>query len=522
MHVASLVSTLALAAAAAEAKTLLQYEQEFAAWMAEHGRAFENDALEYARRLETFISNDRFIARHNAENKYSFTLAHNQFSHLTFDEFKREFSGLRLSKAYLAERRAQKPNGRFKSVVAPEALDWVTKGGVTPVKNQGMCGSCWAFSATGAIEGAAYVASGKLVSVSEQQLVDCDDNGDMGCNGGLMDHAFQWIEQNNGICAESDYEYKAKQGVCKKCSPIVKVTGYQDVDPNDEQQLKAAVSQQPVSVAIEADQKEFQFYKSGVFDKKCGTQLDHGVLAVGYGEENGAKFWKVKNSWGDKWGENGYIRLSREAGSPHGQCGIAMVPSYPFAAVIHKNESAVAEPVVKMTTPLVASVGSSAKITQCGDKTKSVVLFEDLEITPSAPKRGKPISFFGSGEIKKNFDAASFKLDVRLAGERVYGHKGKICGDTHVPLPLGLGHIDVHGFKCPVATGKFENLKVDVNLPKIAPAGDYEIQFTAGDSDAAPEDLFCVHVDLDLKNSKNEERAEAEKARVYEPLTAVM
>lgn len=194
-----------------------------------------------------------------------------------------------------------------------------------------MSRSCWAFSTTGAVEGAAFVSGGKLPNLSEQELVDCDHNGDNGCNGGLMDHAFQWIQEKGGICAESEYAYHATQEQCHECKQVVKVSGFVDVNPNDETALKAAVAKQPVSVAIEADQREFQFYKSGVFDKTCGTQLDHGVLVVGYGVEDSKKFWKVKNSWGAAWGENGYIRLARELGPEGGQCGIAMVPSYPQA-----------------------------------------------------------------------------------------------------------------------------------------------------------------------------------------------
>jgi hypothetical protein len=201
--------------------------------------------------------------------------------------------------------------------------------------------SCWAFSTTGAVEGATFVATGKLPNLSEQELVDCDNNGDHGCNGGLMDHAFSWVEKHGGLCSEDDYEYHAKAEVCRDCKAVVKVTGFQDVDSNDEAALKVAVSQQPVSVAIEADQREFQFYKSGVFDKSCGTQLDHGVLVVGYGEEDGKKFLKIKNSWGGTWGEEGYIRISREANGPGGQCGVAMVPSYPFASLITNEEDKV-------------------------------------------------------------------------------------------------------------------------------------------------------------------------------------
>ena len=153
-----------------------------------------------------------------------------------------------------------------------------------------------------------------------------------------MDHAFSWVEDHGGLCSESDYSYHGKAGTCSKtCNAVVKVEGFTDVESGNEQALKAAVAKQPVSVAIEADQRSFQFYKSGVFSSTCGEQLDHGVLVVGYGEEAGEKFWKVKNSWGASWGMNGYIQLARELGPAGGQCGVALCPSYPMASVIAKD-----------------------------------------------------------------------------------------------------------------------------------------------------------------------------------------
>merc|ERR1719421_246114 len=168
------------------------------------------------------------------------------------------------------------------------SVDWVKKGAVTPVKNQQQCGSCWAFSTTGSVEGAYFVANGKLKSLSEEELVQCDHNGDQGCKGGLMDNAFQWIKEKGGICSEADYKYTSGSGVtgtCKKqCSAVVTISGHEDVPAKDEDALKAAVAKQPVSVAIEADHSVFQLYKGGVLESLgCGTQLDHGVLIVGYG-----------------------------------------------------------------------------------------------------------------------------------------------------------------------------------------------------------------------------------------------
>ncbi|ETL90652.1 hypothetical protein L917_10703 [Phytophthora nicotianae] len=525
-----LLASLALADAL---KTPLEYEHEFSAWMKTHSISF-SDALEFAKRLENYIANDMYILEHNLENAWTgVKLGHNEFSHMSFDEFKFKMTGFEMPDGYLEQRLASRVDGLWTDVQVPESVDWQDKGGVTPVKNQGMCGSCWAFSTTGAVEGAAYVSSGKLVSLSEQELVDCDHNGDMGCNGGLMDHAFAWIEDHGGICSEDDYEYKAKAQVCRDCEKVVKVTGFQDVNPQDEHALKVAVSQQPVSVAIEADQKAFQFYKSGVFNLTCGTRLDHGVLAVGYGSDNGQKFWKVKNSWGSSWGENGYIRLAREENGPAGQCGIASVPSYPFATLISKDEQTETEKVVEeprsapADNPVesfpaeerdfrpmnLADLFSSAKITQCGDVGSAIIDFSDLEVTPSSPQRGQPVSFFGNGNTKRDFASANFKLGVKLAGTQVFGHSGKLCGDTHVPLPLGLGHIDVHGFACPMKKGKFSDLKVDVNLPIIAPAGNYEIQLTSDDDSNSP--LFCVNVELDLTSGEGA----AKKTHVYEPIS---
>merc|ERR1719169_386920 len=199
----------------------------------------------------------------------------------------------------------------------PSSVDWSTKGAVTPIKNQGQCGSCWSFSATGSLEGAWEIATGKLVSISEQQLVDCSKaEGNQGCQGGLMDDAFKYMEQN-GMCTEGSYPYTAKNGQCHAsgCTigvPKGSVTGYKDVSHDDENALMEAVSKGPVSIAIEADKSVFQLYKTGVLSSaQCGDQLDHGVLAVGYGELNGQKYWKVKNSWGASWGMEGYVLLAR-------------------------------------------------------------------------------------------------------------------------------------------------------------------------------------------------------------------
>ena len=204
------------------------------------------------------------------------------------------------------------------------------------VKNQQQCGSCWAFATTGSVEGINAIVTGELQSVSEQELVDCDTEQDKGCQGGLMDFAYKFIIDNGGIDTEADYPYTAVQGLCddfkKQRRHVVTIDGFEDVPQKDEASLKKATAHQPVAVAVEADQKSFQLYMGGVYDDDdCGTQLDHGVLLVGYGREPGqGEYWIVKNSWGTEWGDQGYIRLRANTKEPEGMCGIAMVPSYPL------------------------------------------------------------------------------------------------------------------------------------------------------------------------------------------------
>ena len=211
-------------------------------------------------------------------------------------------------------------------------VDWVAKGAVTPVKNQGSCGSCWAFSTTGSMEGAHFIKTGTLLSLSEQNLVDCSTKNN-GCHGGDMDLAFKYTE-SAALESEKNYPYKGEKWFNKGCKydsskGEVKVTSFHDVTANSSEALKAAIAKGPVSVAIEADKSAFRFYSTGIIKATagCGTNLDHGVLAVGYGTENGTPYYKVKNSWGAGWGEEGYVRLEIVDGN--GTCGIQMAATQP-------------------------------------------------------------------------------------------------------------------------------------------------------------------------------------------------
>jgi C1A family cysteine protease len=300
-------------------------ERAFINFIAKYRRSYGTKE-EYAYRLELFSKVYEQIQAHDAEAS-GYELGINHLSDMSPYEYQQMLG-------YVAQPGDKNYVSEINNLRAA-TVDWRDKGAVTPVKDQGSCGSCWAFSSTGSLEGAYFNAKGSLLSFSEQQLVDCAKGIkylDFGCNGGMMDNAFKYWE-DYGAMLESDYPYKAKDGDCAYNAALGKVNtnSYVDVTPKSADDLETAINKGPVSVAIQANQIVFQSYKGGIIadDGKCGTNLDHGVLAVGYGNENGTQYFIIKNSWGSSWGESGYVRLAYNGNTKVGACGVLMEPSYP-------------------------------------------------------------------------------------------------------------------------------------------------------------------------------------------------
>jgi len=310
--------------------------EEWEVWKLVHGKTY-NDTSEEKFRMKIFMENKAKIAKHNHQavlGHKTYFLKMNHFGDLLHHEFVQTKNGYRndlRAKNLLKGATFIAPA----NVAVPDEIDWRTKGAVTPVKNQGQCGSCWSFSATGALEGQNFRKTGKLVSLSEQNLVDCSKSyGNNGCNGGLMDYAFKYIEDNGGIDTEESYPYEGVDDTCryKKQDKGASDVGWTDVPAGDEGALMQALATVgPVSIAIDASHESFQFYSHGVYvEEACdSTQLDHGVLAVGYGkdQDTGKKYWLVKNSWSEKWGDQGYIKMTKDENN---MCGVASAASYPL------------------------------------------------------------------------------------------------------------------------------------------------------------------------------------------------
>ena len=310
-----------------ELVTLPPMWKEFHEFVKEFGKVYET-ATEFMSRLAVYRENMKFIKEHSTD---SMKLKMNKYGDMTPAEFSIHKKGSCFLDIDIENNVGCKLfTSNLTTSDLPTFVDWRKNGAVTPVKNQGHCGSCWSFSATGAMEGAYYLKTGELLSFSEQELVDCSTSfGNHGCNGGLMDYGFEFALEN-GMCTEDEEPYKARDMKCEQCKEVAKFEGCYDVPNDDEESLMKAVAKQPVSIAIEADNSIFMFYNGGIIDSTtCGTNLDHGVLIVGYGVDNGKKYWLVKNSWGKSWGEDGYVRIARdESKKGAGICGIASQPSF--------------------------------------------------------------------------------------------------------------------------------------------------------------------------------------------------
>jgi C1A family cysteine protease len=294
----------------------------FQSWMTQYNSIFEGHELNY--RFTVFQSNLNVIRTHNANPDKTFEMGPNQFTALTPEEFSSRFFG------YDANAVKDIPITVLPTSNLPSSVNWTAAGAVTDVKNQGDCGSCWSFSTCGSMEGLNAIKNDQLVSLSEAQLMDCSwFYGNKACDGGSMVAALEYSAKR-GLMNDTVYPYTGKTSIlCKYKEDEVqfKNSGHTMVTPNSVEQLMAATVQQPISIAVEANQASWQNYKSGVITSGCGQQLDHGVLVVGYGEtEKNVSYWLVKNSWGVTWGMEGYLMIEKSGANI---CGVLSQPVYP-------------------------------------------------------------------------------------------------------------------------------------------------------------------------------------------------
>jgi len=309
------------------AYTEKDYQDAFTSWMQTHGKSYAS--AEFQSRYNIFKTNMDYVRDWNAAGSAT-VLGLTPLADLTNAEYRKIYLGTHFD-----------GTERLKNAVPfvatgplADTVNWVNKGAVTPIKNQGQCGSCWSFSTTGSTEGAHFLATGNLVSLSEQNLMDCSRSyGNQGCNGGLMDDAFKYIIANGGIDTEASYPYRAASTFnCeyKAANSGSTLKSFTDVSSGSEAALATASNKAPISVAIDASHNSFQLYQSGVYyEPACSsTSLDHGVLVVGYGVDGSSDYWIVKNSWGTTWGMSGYIWMSRNRSN---NCGISTMASYPTA-----------------------------------------------------------------------------------------------------------------------------------------------------------------------------------------------
>uniref|UniRef100_A0A3Q3XDJ3 Cathepsin S, ortholog2, tandem duplicate 1 n=1 Tax=Mola mola TaxID=94237 RepID=A0A3Q3XDJ3_MOLML len=310
----------------AAAVTNSKLDQHWELWKKIHNKIYSHKVEELGRR-QIWEQNLEMINVHNLETSlgiHTFELAMNHLGDMTIEEITDTFTGT------VVPSDLDRGTSNFVRVnkSLPSSLDWRDKGLVSKVKMQGSCGSCWAFSAVGALEGQLKKTTGVLKSLSPQNLVDCSVTyGNHGCNGGFMSNAFSYVIKNHGIDSDATYPYR---GQCKYNPKYRAATcsNYGFLPKGDEYALKEAVAKiGPISVALDASRPKFVFYRHGVYrDHTCSHNVNHGVLVVGYGREQGHAYWLVKNSWGVSYGDEGYIKMARNR---HNQCGIALYACYP-------------------------------------------------------------------------------------------------------------------------------------------------------------------------------------------------
>ncbi|XP_040362818.1 ervatamin-B isoform X2 [Rosa chinensis] len=304
-------------------------------WMAEYGRVYP-DSTEKERRFTIFKKNVEFVEKFNNDREKTYKLSVNQFSDMTNEEFLRHHTGYKTPAGTSLTSSSEDKSFIYRSLSIddiPASLDWSEQGAVTSIKDQDVC---WAFAAAAAVEGITKIKTGQLVSLSEQQLLECDRN--IGCDSGDIRSAFEYIKTNGGIASEEKYPYLSTPDMLtvqecdtrKETMQAARITGYENVTPNNQNALLKAVSMQPVATAIDSHGMEFRSYGGGVFKGPCGQTLNHAVTIIGYGTDNGTNYWLIKNSWGDKWGEKGYMRILRTETNGAGLCGLAMYASYPI------------------------------------------------------------------------------------------------------------------------------------------------------------------------------------------------
>eukprot|EP00413_Alexandrium_margalefii_P029382 CAMPEP_0204564450 /NCGR_PEP_ID=MMETSP0661-20131031/34891_1 /ASSEMBLY_ACC=CAM_ASM_000606 /TAXON_ID=109239 /ORGANISM="Alexandrium margalefi, Strain AMGDE01CS-322" /LENGTH=457 /DNA_ID=CAMNT_0051572093 /DNA_START=55 /DNA_END=1428 /DNA_ORIENTATION=+ len=379
---------------------------------------------ERPRRFAAFRANLDIIESRNSQNN-SYKLGITAFADLTPEEFAAAYGAPAPVRPRLTAAAGLPFLGvdPVRNLSLPESVDWRTKGAVASIKQQGQCGACWAFAGAAAIEGAWQIATGQLVSLSEQQIVDCSGKlGTDGCKGGSIEAGIQYSTQTK-LTNEASYPYQMKVGTCKEDNAMVMipkggVVGYKHVTSGSEQGLLEAVAQQPVAVAMDADSTLFALYKGGILSKDCGDKINHAIVVIGYGTDKGQDYWLVRNSWGDEWGEGGYGRLARGKGV-EGECGITATP--PVMAVVDGSK---AKPIDVGATLIAAAVAAGGRAALAALLLRPVALPQELAEGTASARPGQAAEPGRAGAAAAAPRAAAPQATTSSDGQRLGGAKG--------------------------------------------------------------------------------------------------